>query len=136
MIEKTKMKVVVIDDEQCIRDTFQWHLEDLGYEVVTSECPLDCPVYAGHDCDKDEACGDVLFIDNNLGGITGLEFLEQLAVRGCKGPKENKFLMSGNTKDIDPDRAARIGATILDKPISLSRLEEFMSALDSRKTAG
>jgi len=45
-----KMRIFVIDDEECIRDTMQWHLEDQGHEVLTAHCPLICDIYQGYHC--------------------------------------------------------------------------------------
>jgi len=126
------LRIFVVDDEECIRDTFKWHLESFGHEVLTAPEPLLCSVYQGHQCDHDDACGDVLLVDYNMPRMNGIEFIDQMAQRGCKGATENKFIMSGNTSDIDMAKARKLGCSVLDKPISLTQLELIIEEAKKR----
>ncbi len=119
-------KIIVIDDEECIRDSFKWFLEDKGYQVITAACPTNCPVYHGDHCNQEQACGDLVLVDFNMPKMTGLEFIEQMAQNGCKAGPEKKFIMSGNPDAIDKQRAQAIGCTILQKPVALAQLEQIV----------
>lgn len=127
-----KLKIVIIDDDECIRDTFQWHLEDLGHEVMTAKSPEHCDVYQGHTCSKTIACGDVLLIDYNMPGMNGLDYIEKLKKRGCKGITSNLLLMSGNTTEIDMVKARALDCTVFQKPMTFDQLEEWLEGVKIR----
>mgnify|MGYP000238817580 CR=1 FL=1 len=123
-----KLKIIVIDDEECIRDSFMWHLEDQGHEVITAEEPKMCDVYCKQACSKDGPCGHVLFVDYHMPQMTGLDFIEQMAAYGCMIPPANKIIMSGNVADIDEDRVRNAGCQLVEKPLSLARIDAIIEA--------
>jgi len=122
---KLRLRIFVIDDEECIRDTFKWHLEELGHEVVTAAEPMLCDVYCGQDCQEDYPCGDLILCDYHMPKMNGLDFIEQMDRRGCNLPAKNKYIISGNTTAVDLKKAAVLGCHILEKPVSLERLEQI-----------
>lgn len=126
------MKILVIDDEECIRDTYRWHLEELGHEVLTAPEPMMCDVYNGHDCQKTHSCADLLIIDFNMPRVTGLEFIEMLSMRGCKSLSSNKVIISGDTTSIDMVKVKQLGCQVLQKPVPLDRLEEIVRDAEKR----
>ena len=120
---------MIVEDEASIRDSLTWFLEDLGYEVVASERPFDCHVYQGHVCERNVSCTDVLLIDQHLPGMKGLDFIETLIERGCKGITANMLLMSGDSTSIDQDKAKSMGVLVVQKPMSLDFLEEWLNSV-------
>jgi len=124
------LRIFVIDREECIRDTFQLFLQDKGHQVITASEPEACLVYQGHDCTKDYPCGHVLFIGYNLPQMNGLDFIERMEERGCKGIMRNKILMSGNTTFIDMQKARQLGCRVLQKPVSLQAIERIISEIE------
>jgi DNA-binding NtrC family response regulator len=124
-----KLRIFVIDDEESIRDTFNWHLTDNGHEVICIAEPTECAVYQGKDCDHDEPCGDILFIDKNMPKMTGLEFIEEMSKKGCKGMTKNKVLMSGSMTNEDIYRAKELGCLAIDKPVTLAKLDELVAEM-------
>jgi len=129
-----KPRIIIIDDEECIRETFKWHFEDQGYEVMTFAEPLQCQVYNQCACTHAQACGDILLVDYYMPRMTGLEFLELMARRGCKGKPENKIIMSGDTSAIEMDRVKKIGCRVLQKPVPLAKLDEIIHDLEVHST--
>jgi len=127
-----RLRIFVIDDEQCIRDSFKWHLEDQGHEVLTAPEPVVCDIYKGHDCSEIYPCGDILFVDYNMPRMTGLEFVELMSQRGCKGHPSNKIIMSGDTTTIDMERVNRLGCQVIQKPVTLLRVDEIIDECKSR----
>jgi CheY-like chemotaxis protein len=121
-----KLRITVIDDEECIRDTFKWHLEAQGHEVFTASEPMLCDIYQGNCCSSESACTDVLLIDYNMPRMTGLEFIEMMSQRGCKSPPATKIIMSGNTGDIDVERVKRLGCQVVQKPFSFAELDRII----------
>lgn len=128
-----KLKVFVIDDEECIRDSLQWYLEDLGHEVLTAPEPSACEAYKGHDCSKTAPCGDALLIDFNMPKMNGLEFISFMKERGCKGMTANKLLMSGNTNDICREKVRELGCCLAQKPVEFSTLDSWLNEIKARK---
>jgi len=122
-----KLRIFVIDDEECIRDSYKWHLESLGHEVITAAQPEMCNVYRDHHCESDTACGDILIIDYNLPRMTGLEYIEQLHARGCKGAIRWVMLLSGSLTEIDIERAKALGCEVRQKPLRLAELEAWVN---------
>lgn len=124
-----KLRIFVIDDEESIRDIFRMHLEDQGHEVLTADSPLACPVFSEHDCDNDLPCGHVLFVDYFFDDLNGLDFLEKLERKGCKGVSRNKILMTGGAALVDQERVKKIGCKVVQKPITLSQIDRIISEI-------
>ncbi len=129
------LKIFVIDDERSIRDSLKWYFEDLGHEVTVAAAPASCDVYQGHRCSQAVACGDALLIDYNMPGMTGLEFVERLKTRGCKGITSNMLIMSGNTLAIDLKKATELGCQVMQKPVSFAQLELWLGEIEQRRNA-
>lgn len=129
------LRIYLIDDEECIRDTFKWHLEALGHTVMTADRPASCKVFQGHLCTQTAPCADALIIDQHMPGMTGLEFIKQLSRRGCRGMANNILLMSGNTSAIDRRTVAELGCALVQKPLSLERLGLWMEGVEQRVAA-
>lgn len=122
-------KVFLIDDEECIRDSIKWFLDDLGYDVVVANMPENCDVFHGHDCTKENPCGHALIIDHNMPSTNGIDFIEQLIKRGCKGMVSNMLVISGDIRQVDIDKATRIGCTVMQKPVSFKTLVAWLMNL-------
>ena len=110
----------------------QWYLESQGHEVLVASEPEGCDVYQGCECNHEYACGDVLFVDYNMPRMKGLEFIELMSQRGCKGLPENKIIMSGNISAIDMDKVEVLGCKIEQKPLSLFRVDEIIEEAKKR----
>jgi len=121
------LKIFVIDDEESIRTTLRWHLEDLGHQVVSAARPQACDILVGHQCRQDVACGDALIIDYRMPGMTGLDFIGRLLQQGCKGSTANMLIISGNIADIDMARVREYGCSVMQKPVSFAELEAWLA---------
>ena len=131
-ISDMKLRIIVIDDEVSIRNPMQWHLEDQGHEVLTAAEPQLCSVYQGCECKENHPCGDILFVDFNMPRMNGLELVELMAQKGCKGHPNNKIIMSGDTSAIDAAKAREFGCIIEQKPLSLQRIDEIIEQCKTR----
>lgn len=124
-----KLRIFVIDDEESIRETFQWHLEAKGHEVVVAEEPLACDIYHDCACQEGSPCGDLLFVDYAMPRMTGLEFVEFMHKRGCKANPAVKYIMSGNINIIDMEKVKEIGCNVLQKPVTLEKIDEIVEKI-------
>ena len=127
-----KLRIFVIDDEKSIRDTFQWHLEENGHEVIVAEEPLICDLYRGCNCQGDDPCGDILFVDYQMPRMNGLEFIHMMHNRGCKGNPANKYLMSGNLNVVDMALVKALGCNLLQKPVTLEKIDQIVEEVKQR----
>lgn len=127
-----KLRIFVIDDEQCITDTFNWHLSDQGHEVICVAEPTACRVYQGHECNHEDPCADIVFVDKNMPKMTGLEFIEHMNNKGCKGMAQNKVVMSGSLNQADIEKAKELGCIIVNKPITFDQVDELINEMKKR----
>jgi two-component system nitrogen regulation response regulator NtrX len=111
---RRKGAILVIDDEQSVRDTLGNILEDEGYEVLlaaSGEEGIDLAV---------ESEPDVVFLDIWLPGIDGIEALRVLGERGVTAPV---VMISGHGTIETAVRATKLGAyDFIEKPVSLERV--------------
>ena len=102
------------------------HLEDLGYQVMTAAEPTSCPVYEHAHCSASTPCADVIFIDQTMPAMTGLEFLKLQAERGCKLLPKFKMLMTGDLSQSVRQQAEEIGCQVAQKPLRLDDVTHFV----------
>jgi len=121
-----KLRILIVEDEESIRDSLQWFLEDLGHEVIATSVPDQCDVYQGQPCTREKSCTDALIIDQHLPGILGLDFVEKLKERGCKGIITNMLLVSGDATSVDMDKANTLGLSVVQKPMTFDFLEDWL----------
>jgi CheY-like chemotaxis protein len=124
-----QLRIFVIDDEECITDTFNWHLTEQGHEVICVAEPTACRVYQGLECDHQDPCGDILFVDKNMPKMSGLEFVEHMKNKGCKGLTQNKVVMSGSLENSDIEKAVELGCVVVNKPITFDQIDELVETM-------
>ena len=121
-----KIKIIIIDDEESIRDSLKWHFEGLGHDVRAAEYPTVCSAYYQEQCVAKDPCADVIFIDQNMPSMTGTDFLKMQEVRGCKLSASCKYIMTGVVTDDVKNATDSLGCQIVQKPFSLVDAEAFV----------
>ena len=121
-------RVIVLEDDETSRKFITLMLKQRGYEVVSAADPTICPVYAtpNQACPHEDACGDFLLTDNRMPNMTGLEFIEAQAQRGCKGIILNKAVMSGTWSAEELEKAQKLGCKIFTKPYRISEIIQWL----------
>lgn len=106
--------VLVIDDEEGIRDSLRGILEDEGYEVITSESAEEgLRIF-------DEQSPELVLLDIWLPGMDGIEALKRMRDRR---PSVPVIMISGHGTIELAVKAAKLGAyDFLEKPLSLERV--------------
>ncbi|MDH3283994.1 MAG: sigma-54 dependent transcriptional regulator [Acidobacteriota bacterium] len=109
-----RQRVLVIDDEDSVREQLGKILQDEGYEVSAAASGEDGVRHAV----EDEP--DVVFLDVWLPGMDGLEALRSLRERGVVAPV---IMISGHGTIDTAVRATKLGAyDFVEKPMSLERV--------------
>lgn len=119
-----KSKVLVLDDDVLCLNLAEEYFLDKDFSVTSSlratcamiehgteTCPLQCPEY------------DIIFSDNHMPGMRGLELFEYQRQRGCKLPPHRKALISGDLSGDDQKIAKSIGYKVFHKPTSLDLID-------------
>jgi len=125
---KRSPKAVVIDDDPAALLYVRHVLQRRGYEVLTFENPIHCPLYEcdGCPCSLENRCPDLIISDFNMPGVNGVELLELSKKKGCRC--RHFALISGNGLQEDNLlRIHKIGTRYFAKPLDL---DEFHSWLD------
>ncbi len=111
--------VAVIDDDNDVGDVLGGLLETMGYQVETYHSGSEFLADANFDR---LAC---LVIDQNMPNMTGLQTIEQLALKGLSIPA---LLITGIHDPEVERKAASLGVmTVLEKPMSHHELLRFIS---------
>jgi two-component system OmpR family response regulator len=113
---EAKKKVLIIDDEEDLCHLMELYLTQFNYDVYLAYT-LGTGILL-----LSEVCPDILFIDNNLPDGLGWEKAEYLRE---KFPDLKINLISAY-KYVPPELKKNSGIKILEKPISLSSLREYL----------
>jgi len=122
-----KNKILVIDDEQGIRDLFQYLLEPLGYQVFTA-----CDGLEGIEMVKKNEF-DIIFLDVHMPKMQGPEVLK--IIKEIK-PTQIVIIFSSSS---DPDylfesKAKELGAyTCLYKPVDVNEILDIINKALEKK---
>lgn len=122
--------ILIIDDEECIRDSCCQVLTKAGYRVETAINGEVGLAKAG------EIGPDVLLVDLDMPGVSGLEVMDRLKEIS---PGIIKIVVTGNTSIDLEEEVIRKGRALsyLAKPFSPDQLKEVVRrTLDRRENIG
>ncbi len=122
----SRLRILIIDDEECIRDSLSLHLAGQGHEVLTYPVPGRCPAFNDHRCDLQGACADIVLVDQNMPGMSGLDYLRHLTRHGCRILPRNRILMTGDAAPELEKEVRKMGCQIVQKPLRLDQLDELV----------
>ncbi len=118
------MRILVIEDEQDVGEVLLDYLVELGHQpmlVRTAEAALGTLVTERP---------DVVIVDINLPGMSGLEFLRLRPVREAGVPV---VAVSGVATEQQARECLRLGAVdFIGKPLPLERLQDVLTYLEPR----
>ncbi len=117
-------KVLVIDDDVGCLDVAEEYFLDKGFSVTASLSAI-CPMIeqGAATCPQRTPEYDIIFSDNNMPGMRGLELFEYQRQRGCKLPPHRKALISGDLSGDDQKLAKGMGYQVFHKPTSLDSID-------------
>jgi CheY-like chemotaxis protein/glycosyltransferase involved in cell wall biosynthesis len=116
------MKILAIDDQQLVLLPLQKRLIELGYEVETA-----ASVSGGIDL-FDSFKPDLIIVDINLSGISGLEVVRYIRITNTS--QIPIMVLSGNTKDEIITEGFELGINdYMKKPLSLNEISARVKRL-------
>ena len=120
------IRAFIFEDDKLLRILVTGLLRERGYEVLDFPNPGLCPLYQVRvcRCSQEEACGDIVISDLNMGDISGLEFVERQKKIGCKLP--NVALMSGAWTESEIVYAQTLGCKTFHKPFTFDEINEWL----------
>ncbi len=127
-------RMLIVDDEECIRETLSVFAEMLGYEPTVATNPSFCNVYSPSQCDcsKETACADLLLTDQNMPGMNGLEMIQRQLEFGCKIAAKRKVIISGALTTEEKQLATDLGCFVMQKPVSFEVLEQILNTIEEQ----
>jgi len=118
---RARPRILVVDDEQIMRDLLTLHLGSNGYDVVAAEDA----VVAGHIIVRDPP--DLVVVDAEMPYMTGYEFVA--ALKSDPVTRDIPVVLLTTDSNV-ADHARRLGAAAyLNKPITADRLLAVVSLL-------
>jgi CheY-like chemotaxis protein len=118
-LQNSRGKVLVVDDEQSMRDLLRLHLANDGYEVSLAEDAI----VAGHLILKDRP--NLILVDVEMPYMNGYEFVA--ALKGDPGTRDIPIVFL-TTDDNVASQAKKLGAAAyLQKPVMANRLLEVVA---------
>ena len=110
-----KAVIMIVDDEEVIRNMVNVFLKSYGYEVILASNGMEA-------IEKIQQTGvevSLVFLDMMLPGITGMEVFKRLRQTN---PKIKAILTSGYTQDILEEELDESTTSFLQKPFRINEL--------------
>ncbi len=109
-----KAQVMIVDDEEGIRESLSRIIEDEGYETVTASSGEEAVRAA------QEALPDLILLDIWMSGIDGIQTLQEIK---ASYPDLPVIMISGHANIESAIKATKMGAyDLLEKPLSLDKV--------------
>jgi len=126
-----KLKILVIDQEQSLRQLLKTFLSQQGHEVEVYSDPTNCPLYGTMlnetcCCPSERPCADVVFADIDTPRINAVEFLKLQRSRGCKMLDANKAIMSSHLTGALDRAIAALDCHYIGKPFRLAEIRKWL----------
>jgi CheY-like chemotaxis protein len=120
-------KVLLVDDDKALnfinRLTIQDHASDCHIaEALDGQQALDYLAAL-------EECPDIIFLDINMPGMDGFEFLDEMERRGKCCDNSKIFMLTSSIREEDKSRAmsSELVKGYFDKPLSNEHIEEILA---------
>lgn len=114
-----KKKILLLDDDDIVLDTFEMVMSDLNYDVSTFSDANKClEVAASQDF-------DLIITDIRMPDLNGAEFVRELLV---VKPEANVYILTGYPDDSIVKEALDLGAKgLMEKPFQVSKIISILN---------
>lgn len=124
----SRKTALLIDDNEFYMDLLIEVLQEKDFEVLAFNDPLEFLSQKEDCCSAQiKPCADVVITDNQMPGMSGLDFLKMISDRGCKLPNRCKAIFSGDLSEEDHAQAQALGCKVFKKP---TPIHDFWNWLD------
>ena len=125
---------LLLEDNDFYREVLTEVLHEKDFQVLAYTDPRAFLATKAECCSAgNKPCADVMITDNQMPGMSGLEFLEHVHARGCKLPNACKAIISGNWAEPDHAQAVASGCKVFHKPTSLDDLLTWLDEVTSAR---
>jgi CheY-like chemotaxis protein len=126
----TRLRIILLDDNEVIRSVLSEILVNRGYEVFTFSDPSICPLQITPECrcNANQTCTDIIVSDLDMPNMTGLGFIENQKKKNCKC--QHVVLMSGGWTGHDLQRAHELGCKTFAKPFLFDEFFEWLDEVE------
>lgn len=126
------IKALLLEDDLGCRDVI---IEVLGIHNIEVESHHDptCFLKKTDKCPIDKRCVDLIFTDNQMPHMTGLDFLQRLEEMECKVPVFNRAIYSGNFSEDDFERIEKLGVKSFSKPCSIDKIYNWLQDIGATR---
>jgi len=130
-----RLRALVVEKDETMREAFTTFLEERGYEVIPCAEPLLCPLYLDHPCPCPEGqqCADVVIAGMESPAMTGLEFLKGQIAHGCKVGADNMAVVSNEFTREQRVQAGNQGFHVFAKPLAMQAFVEWLDECEARR---
>ncbi len=130
-----KLKILVFDDDESIRNLLKTALEAQGHEVTTLSDPTEFKFYNKKDCPctLNEPCADILIADIVMPNVEGITFYKQLKEAGCLPlARGNVAIISGYLTIHYMNDLNELGIQYFRKPFNLDDIYAWVDECQAR----
>ena len=132
MEDRDAYRVLILEDDESIRQILRYYFESRKYDVFTFSNPKDCPLHGVSSCrcPLEESCSDIIICDLNMPFKKGITFLEEQLSKGCRC--KNVALMSCDFGREDLARASKLNIKLIQKPFEIKEIEKWVTEIEKK----
>lgn len=125
-----KPRAIVLEDDRLSQQLLSAMLESRGYDVITYDNPSICPLQRSPECrcTNDERCTDILMSDLNMPLVSGLEYIQNQRIKGCKC--KTVALVSGEITYSVEQKAKRLACQLFPKPVNIKDIFGWLDSVE------
>ena len=131
-----KRRVIIFQEEPVIKLLLESIFSRRGYEVLSFNEPVICPVYESRQeerfCLKEHPCSDIVITDQRLPSMTGIELLRRQSTHGCKLMPMNKAVLSAYLTESEQKDLCELGGHFISTPFHLADLTRWIEECEKR----